>query len=102
MDAEGVLKGTVKVEGEQLVHEFEEIAVDGKSSAYVAKVTPPASRAGRMRSSREATSCRWSKCATISSRAGWLRFLQLAWRLPRNSETNRPRALKNLLELAAL
>ena len=41
VDAGGSLtKGTVKVEGEQLVHEFEEIARDGKSSAYVAKVTP--------------------------------------------------------------
>jgi len=41
VDAGGSLtKGTVKVEGEQLVHEFEEIAPDGKSSAYVAKVTP--------------------------------------------------------------
>jgi hypothetical protein len=39
--AEGNLsKGTVKVEGGQLVHEFEEITVDGKSTAYVAKVTP--------------------------------------------------------------
>jgi hypothetical protein len=41
VDAKGSLsKGTVKVEGGQLVHEFEEIAADGKSSAYVAKVTP--------------------------------------------------------------
>ena len=41
VDAGGSLtKGTVKVEGGQLLHEFEEIAPDGKSSAYVAKVTP--------------------------------------------------------------
>ncbi len=41
VDAEGSLsKGTVKVEGGQLVHEFEEITPGGKSSAYVAKVTP--------------------------------------------------------------
>ena len=39
--AEGNLsKGTVKFENGKLVHEFEEISVDGKSSAYVAKVTP--------------------------------------------------------------
>ena len=41
VDAEGALtNGTVKMEGGKLVHEFEEIGVDGKSSAYVAKVTP--------------------------------------------------------------
>ncbi|HEX4665008.1 MAG TPA: hypothetical protein VH207_00305 [Chthoniobacterales bacterium] len=41
VDAEGGLtKGTVKIEGGKLVHEFEEIGADGKSSAYVAKVTP--------------------------------------------------------------
>lgn len=41
VDAEGSLtKGTVKMEGEKLVHEFEEIKMDGKSSAFVAKVTP--------------------------------------------------------------
>ena len=41
VDAEGDLtKGTVKMEGGKPVHEFEEIGVDGKSSAYVAKVTP--------------------------------------------------------------
>ena len=39
--AEGNLtKGTVRLEDGKLIHEFEEIAVDGKSSAYVAKVTP--------------------------------------------------------------
>ena len=41
VDAEGSLtKGTVKVQAGQLVHEFEEIGADGKSAAYVAKVTP--------------------------------------------------------------
>ena len=41
VDAEGGLtKGAVKMEGGKPVHEFEEIGVDGKSSAYVAKVTP--------------------------------------------------------------
>ena len=39
--AEGNLtKGTVKIEGVQLVHSFEETEANGKSSAYVAKVTP--------------------------------------------------------------
>ena len=39
--AEGnVSKGTVKLEGGQLVHDFEELTADGKSSSYVAKVTP--------------------------------------------------------------
>jgi hypothetical protein len=41
VDAEGSLtKGTVKAEGEKLVHEFEQIKGDGKSSTFVAKVTP--------------------------------------------------------------
>jgi hypothetical protein len=41
VDAEGSLtKGTVKIEGEKLVHEFEQIRGDGKSSMYVANVTP--------------------------------------------------------------
>ena len=41
VDADGSLtKGTVKVEDGKLVHEFEEIVADGKSSEYVAKVTP--------------------------------------------------------------
>ena len=41
VDAIGSLsKGTVKMEGGQLVHEFEEIERDGKSSSFVAKVTP--------------------------------------------------------------
>ena len=40
VDAEGNLtKGTVKVEGEKLVHEFEQIKGDGKSSTFVANVT---------------------------------------------------------------
>jgi hypothetical protein len=46
VDAGGSLtKGTVKVEGGKLVHEFEEIAPDGKSSAYVVKVTPDGEQA---------------------------------------------------------
>lgn len=41
VDAEGNLtKGTVKAEGGKLVHDFEQIKGDGKSSAFVAKVTP--------------------------------------------------------------
>jgi hypothetical protein len=41
VDAKGSLsKGTAKVEGGQLVREFEEIERDGKSSTFVAKVTP--------------------------------------------------------------
>jgi hypothetical protein len=41
VDAEGSLtKGTVKAEGEKLLHEFEQIKGDGKSSTFVAKVTP--------------------------------------------------------------
>jgi hypothetical protein len=40
VDAEGNLtKGTVKAEGEKLVHEFEQIKADGKSSTFVANVT---------------------------------------------------------------
>jgi hypothetical protein len=40
VDAEGNLtKGTVKAEGEKLVHEFEQIKGDGKSSAFIANVT---------------------------------------------------------------
>ena len=41
VDAKGSLtKGTVKVEAEKLVHEFQETESDGKTSEYVAKVTP--------------------------------------------------------------
>ena len=41
VDAEGTLtKGKVKTEDGNLVHEFDQIAPDGKSTAYVAKVTP--------------------------------------------------------------
>jgi hypothetical protein len=41
VDAEGTLtKGNIKTEDGKLVHEFDQIAPDGKSSAYVAKVTP--------------------------------------------------------------
>ena len=41
VDAEGNLtKGTVKTEGEKLIHDFEQIKGDGKSSLCVAKVTP--------------------------------------------------------------
>jgi hypothetical protein len=40
VDAEGSLsKGTVRLEEGRLVHEFDEIQGDGKSSAFVAKVT---------------------------------------------------------------
>jgi len=40
VDAQGSLtKGTVKMEGATLVHEFEELTGDGKSAAYLAKVT---------------------------------------------------------------
>jgi hypothetical protein len=40
VDAEGNLtKGTVKAQGEKLVHEFEQIKGDGKSSTFVANVT---------------------------------------------------------------
>jgi hypothetical protein len=41
VDADGNLtKGSVRMQAGQLVHEFEEIGADGKSSAYVARVTP--------------------------------------------------------------
>jgi hypothetical protein len=41
VDADGNLtKGTVKMQAGELIHEFEEIGADGKSSAYLAKVTP--------------------------------------------------------------
>jgi hypothetical protein len=41
--AEGSLtKGRVRTEDGKLVHEFEQITPDGKSSAFVAKVTPEA------------------------------------------------------------
>jgi hypothetical protein len=41
VEADGTLtKGTVKAEGGKLVHDFEQIKGDGKSSAFVAKVTP--------------------------------------------------------------
>jgi hypothetical protein len=41
VDAEGNLtKGTVRTEGAALLHEFEELSGDGKSSSYLAKVTP--------------------------------------------------------------
>jgi hypothetical protein len=41
VDAKGGLtRGTVKVEGSKLVHEFQETELDGKTSEYVAKVTP--------------------------------------------------------------
>ena len=33
-------KGKIKIEDGKLVHEFDQIAPDGKSTAYVAKVTP--------------------------------------------------------------
>jgi dipeptidyl aminopeptidase/acylaminoacyl peptidase len=40
VDAEGNLtKGTVKADGEKLVHEFEQIKGDGKSFTFVANVT---------------------------------------------------------------
>jgi hypothetical protein len=41
VDAPGNLtRGTVKMDGATLLHEFEELSVDGKSAAYLAKVTP--------------------------------------------------------------
>ena len=41
VDAEGTLtKGKIKSEDGKLVHEFDQITSDGKSSTYVAKVTP--------------------------------------------------------------
>jgi len=40
-DAKGSLtKGTVKVEDGKLVHEFQETLLDGRTSEYVARVTP--------------------------------------------------------------
>src|SRR5215510_1400184 len=46
VDAEGSLtRGKMKTEGGKLVHEFDQIAPDGKSTAYVAKVTPQAEHA---------------------------------------------------------
>lgn len=36
----GLTKGRVKTEDGKLVHEFDQVAPDGKSSAFVAKVTP--------------------------------------------------------------
>ena len=36
----GLTIGTVQMEEGKLVHAFEEITADGKSAAYVAKVTP--------------------------------------------------------------
>jgi hypothetical protein len=41
IDADGTLtKGTVKADGEKLVHAFEQIKDNGKSSTFVANVTP--------------------------------------------------------------
>jgi len=41
VDAEGALtRGRVRSEDAKLVHEFEQIRPDGKSAAYLAKVTP--------------------------------------------------------------
>jgi len=41
VDAKGGLtKGTVKLEGGKLVHEFQETEPDGKTAEYVARVTP--------------------------------------------------------------
>jgi len=41
VDAQGGLtKGTVKMESGTLMHEFEELSGDGKSAAYLAKITP--------------------------------------------------------------
>ena len=46
MGAEGGLtKGKVKVEDGKLVHEFDQIAPDGKSASYVAKMTPQGEQA---------------------------------------------------------
>ena len=46
VDAKGGLtKGTIKVEAAQLVHEFQETESDGKTSEYVAKVTPDGNEA---------------------------------------------------------
>lgn len=41
VDAEGALtKGKIKTDDGKLVHDFDQIASDGKSSTYVAKVAP--------------------------------------------------------------
>lgn len=46
VDAQGVLtKGKIKLEDGKLIHEFDQIAPDGKSAAYVAKVTPEGDQA---------------------------------------------------------
>jgi hypothetical protein len=46
VDAEGTLtSGRVKMEDGKLVHEFDQITRDGKSSAFVAKVTPDGEQA---------------------------------------------------------
>jgi dipeptidyl aminopeptidase/acylaminoacyl peptidase len=46
VDAKGSLStGTVKMEGGKLVHEFLETQPDGKTAAYVARVTPQGDRA---------------------------------------------------------
>ena len=46
VDAEGSLtKGKVRTEDGKLVHEFDQITPDGKSTAYVAKVTPQGEQA---------------------------------------------------------
>jgi hypothetical protein len=46
VDAEGTLtKGRVKTEAGKLVHEFDQVTPDGKSSAFVAKVTPQGEQA---------------------------------------------------------
>ena len=46
VDAEGSLtRGKIKTDDGKLVHEFDQIAPDGKSAAYVAKVTPQTEQA---------------------------------------------------------
>jgi dipeptidyl aminopeptidase/acylaminoacyl peptidase len=46
VDAKGSLStGTVKVEDGKLVHEFQETQLDGKTAAFVARVTPQGDRA---------------------------------------------------------
>ena len=46
VDAEGTLtKGKIKIEDGKVVHEFDQFMTDGKSAAYVAKVTPEGERA---------------------------------------------------------
>jgi hypothetical protein len=46
VDAEGSLtKGRVKTQGGKLVHEFDQVAPDGRSSAFVANVTPQGEQA---------------------------------------------------------